>query len=159
MQRLISLVAFLVLVVLTVAVSTQFLAGDWYQAVNQPGWNPPAYILAVAWAVLYLLLAVSAWMVWDSAGGASYLALVWWFMQLIVSVVWSWLFFDLHRVGWAMVALGLWLLLALATIKAFRSFRAKASNLLVPVAAWLVFALWLNFTQWRLNGGGPGSVF
>jgi tryptophan-rich sensory protein len=159
MHRLMSLAIFIALVTLVVVASTQFLAGDWYQGMNQPAWNPPALIVAIVWAVLYLLLAVSAWMLWESARGASYLALVWWFMQLLVSVVWSWLYFDLHRVGWAMVAMGVWLLLSLATIKAFRSFRPEAASLIMPVAAWLVFALWLNFTQWRLNGGGLGSIF
>lgn len=159
MQRLISLVVFLVFVVLSVALASQFTGGDWYQQMQQPDWNPSAMVLAVVWAILYVLLAVSAWMVWDSAREASYLALVWWFMQLVVSVVWSWLFFDLHRVGWAMSALAVWLLLALLTIKSFRTFRLEASSLVMPVAVWLVFALWLNFTQWQLNGGGLGSMF
>lgn len=159
MQRFLTLVLFLVFVISTVAVSTQFGGGDWYRDMNQPDWSPSALVLAAVWAVLYVLLAVSAWMVWDSARGASYMALFWWFMQLLMSVVWAWLFFDLHRVGWAMAAMAVWLLISLMTVKSFRSFRLEASSLMMPVSVWLMFSLWLNFNQWQLNGGGLGSLF
>lgn len=159
MQRFLALVVFIAIVVLTVAIGSQFGAGNWYLAVNQPAWGPPSMLLVVAWSVVYVLLAASAWMVWDVAQSAAYKALVWWFLQLVTSVVWSWLYFDLHRVGWAMAAMGLWLLLSLLTTKSFRQFRLEASSLMMPVAVWLMFALALNFTQWRLNGGGLDSIF
>jgi len=46
----------------------------------------------------------------------------------------------------------------LLTTKSFRSIRVEASNLMLPVTAWLLFALVLNFTQWQLNGGGFHSI-
>jgi len=159
MQRLLTLVLFIVIVVLAVAMGSQFGAGEWYQGVNQPSWNPPATVLVVAWSVVYVLMATSAWMVWDSAQSVAHKALGWWFLQLVVSVVWSWLYFDLHRIGWAMAVMGLWLLLSLITVKSFRAFRLEASSLMMPVSVWLIFALVLNFTQWHLNGGGLGSIF
>ena len=159
MQRLLSLVLFIALVVLAVAIGSQFGAGDWYRDMQQPGWNPPASMLVVAWSVVYVLLATSAWMVWDSAQSVASRALVWWFLQLVTSVVWSWLFFDLHRIGWSMAVMGVWLVLSLICVKSFRAYRLEASSLMMPVAAWLLFALVLNFNQWQLNGGGLGSIF
>lgn len=159
MQRLLTLMVFIVLVVMTVAFGSQFVAGNWYQGLLWSGWAPPVLVLVIAWSVVYVLLATSAWMVWDSAQSIAYKALTWWFMQLIASVVWSWLIFDLHRVGWAMVVMGLWLLLSLITIKSFRALRPQASSLMMPVAVWLVFALALNINQWLNNGGGLGSIF
>ena len=159
MQRLLTLVLFIVLVMLTVFIGSQFGAGDWYREMQQPSWIPPASILIVAWSVVYVLLATSAWMVWDSAQSVAYRAMVGWFLQLVASVLWSWLFFDLHRIGWAMAVMGLWLALSLICIKSFRAYRLEASSLMMPVAAWLVFALVLNFHQWQLNGGGLSSIF
>ncbi len=158
MQRLISLSVFLLLVVAAAVVGGQFVGGDWYQAMNQPEWNPSAMIMALVWAVLYVLMAVSAWMVWETMRGLAWTALSWWGLQLLLSVVWSWLFFGLHRVGWSLGVMGLWLLVVLVTIKSFRTIRLEASSLMMPLAAWLLFALALNFTQWQLNGGGLQSI-
>lgn len=159
MHRLISLAVFLLLVVIAAAVGGQFVGGEWYQAVIQPSWNPPAMVLASVWAVLYVLMAVSAWMVWDAMRGLAAVALAWWGLQLLLSVCWSWMFFGLHRPGWALAVMSLWLLVVLIVIKSFRSIKLEASSLMMPVAAWLLFAWALNFTQWQLNGGGIGSIF
>jgi len=159
MQRLLALIVFIVLVVLTVALGSQFEAGDWYQAVKQPGWGPSPALLVIVWSLVYVLLAASAWMVWDRAQSVAHKALVWWLLQLVASVVWSWVYFGLHRVGWAMAVMGVWLLLSLITARSFRQYRPEASSLMLPVVIWLVFALALNFTQWTLNGGGVNSIF
>jgi len=159
MQRLISLSVFLFLVVAAAVVGGQFVGGEWYQAMNQPAWNPSPMVMALVWAVLYVLMAVSAWMVWETMRGLAQTALAWWGLQLLLSVVWSWLFFGLHRVGWSMGVMGLWLLVVLMTVKSFRSIRVEAGSLMMPVAVWLLFAVSLNFSQWILNGGGLGSIF
>ena len=158
MQRLTALSVFLFLVVLAVAVSGQFVDGEWYQAMNQPGWNPPAIVMAAGWSVLFVLMALSAWMAWDARRGLAQVAMAWWGLQLILSVVWSWMFFGLHRTGWSLAVMGLWLLAASVTTIIFRPVRREACQLMVPVVVWLVFSLALNFTQWLMNGGGFNSI-
>jgi benzodiazapine receptor len=154
MHRLVSLAVFLLLVVIATAVSGQFVGGEWFQAMSQPSWNPPAILMASVWAVLYVLMAVSAWMVWDTMRGLARVALGWWGLQLLLSICWSWLYFGLHRPGLALVALSLWLLVVLIVIRTFRSIKPEASTLMLAVAAWLLFSWVLNFVQWNLNGGG-----
>ena len=155
MHRLASLGFFLLLVVIAVAVGGQFTGGEWYhQVMNQPSWNPPAMVMASVWAVVYVLMAVSAWMVWDTMRGLARVALGWWGLQLLLSICWSWLYFGLHRPGLALVVLSLWLLAVLIVIKTFRSIKPEASTLMLPVAAWLLFSWVLNLAQWKLNGGG-----
>ena len=154
MHRLASLGVFLLLVVIAVAVGGQFVGGDWYQQMNQPSWNPPAMVMALVWAIVYVLMAVSAWMVWDTMRGLARVALGWWGLQLLLSVCWSWLYFGLHRPGSALVVLGLWLLVVLVVIKTFRSIKPEASTLMLPLAAWLLFSWVLNLVQWNMNGGG-----
>ena len=159
MHRLTALGVCIFVVVLAVAVGGRFVGGDWYQAMNQPSWNPPAIILAIVWAVLYVLMAVSAWMVWDTLRSIVQPALAWWGVQLLVGIAWSWMFFGLHRVGWALATMGIWLFVAVITTVSFRSIRLEATVLMLPVVAWLVFSLALGFTQWQLNGGGLHSIF
>jgi len=159
MERLIALAVFLILVVAAAAAGGQFTSGDWYLAMHQPGWNPSAMVMASAWAVLYVLMAVSAWMVWETMRGLASVALGWWGVQLILGVCWSWMFFGLHRTGWALAVMSLWLLAVIMVIKTFRSIKLEASTLMMPVAGWLLFSWVLNFVQWHLNGGGIGSVF
>jgi benzodiazapine receptor len=158
MQRLIALAIFIVIVVLAVAVSTSFPGGDWYQAMNHPSWNPSAIVMTSVWAVLYVLMAVSAWLVWDTLRSMAHAAFAWWGLQLVTGITWSWLFFGMHRIGWAIAVMGFWLLLVLVTAKSFRSVRPAASNLMLPLVIWLLFTLVLNFIQWRLNDGGLQSI-
>ena len=159
MHRLASLAVFLLLVVITAAVAGQFVGGEWYQAMNQPPWNPSPMMLASVWAVIYILMAVSAWMVWDTKRGLAGVALAWWGLQLLFSICWSWMYFGLERIGWTMAVLSLWILVVLIVIKTFRSIRVEASSLMIPVVLWLLFFWVLNFVQWHLNGGGIGSIF
>jgi len=159
MERLIALAVFLLLVVIASAVGGQFVGGDWYQAMNQPSWNPSAMLMASVWAVLYVLMAVSAWMVWETMRGLARAALGLWFFQLLLSVLWSWLYFGLHRIGWSLAVLSLWLIAIVLVIRSFRAIKPEASSMMLPVGLWLLFVWALNFVQWHLNGGGIGTIF
>jgi len=159
MYRLVSLAVFLLLVIATAAAGSQFAGGDWYQFMTKPAWNPSAMMMASVWAVLYVLMAVSAWMIWEAMRGLARNALGWWGLQLLIGIAWSWTFFGLHRIGWAMAIICLWILVVLIVIRTFRPIKKEASNLMLPTAAWLMFVGALNFFQWHLNGGSLGSVF
>ena len=77
--------------------------GTWYAALRKPSFNPPNWIFAPVWSALYLLMATSAWLVWQKAGwsGAKF-ALALFFGQLGLIVAWSGLFFALRRPGMAL---------------------------------------------------------
>lgn len=159
MQRLVSLAVFLLLVIVAAAVSGQFVGGDWYLTMNKPSWNPSPMVMASVWAVLYVLMAVSAWMVWDAMRSLARVALALWGLALLLSICWSWMFFGLHRVGWALAVVSLWLPVVLIVIRTFRPIKSEASSLMIPLAAWLSVIWVLNFFHWHLNGGGLGSIF
>ena len=159
MHRLVSLAVFLLLVVIAAVVGGQFVGGEWYQYMLKPSWSPSAMVMASAWAVLYVLMAVSAWMIWDAMRGLARVALGWWGLQLLLSICWSWMFFGLERVGWALGVISLWIPVVVIVIKTFRPIKQEASTLMLPLAAWLIFLWVLNFFQWNMNGGGLGSIF
>jgi len=159
MSRLISLAVFLLLVVIASAVGGQFVGGDWYYGLIKPSWTPSAVLMSSVWAVLYVLMAVSAWKVWDAREGRSRTVLGWWGLQLLLGVGWSWVLFGLNRLGWALALISLWILVVLVVIRVFRPIKSEAANLMMALAAWLVFVWVLNFFLWHLNGGGLGSFF
>lgn len=159
MHSLLSLGLFLLIVVIAVVVGGQFTGGEWYPAMQQPAWNPPALLMAPLWAVVYVLIAVSGWMIWETMRGLAVAALTWWAAQLLLSVCWSWMYFGLHRPGWALGVMTLWLVVSVLVFRSFNPIRAQAAKLTLPVMAWLAFSWLLNLVQWNLNGGGLKSFF
>jgi tryptophan-rich sensory protein len=147
------LLGWLVLVFVAAAVGRSFPPGAWYAGLAKPAWTPPNWLFAPVWTLLYLLMGLAAWLVWErrgTSGGRWALGLF--LVQLGLNALWSWVFFGLHRPGLAFVEIVLlWLALA-ATIGAFRRVRPLAAGLLVPYLLWVTFAAALNFALWRLNG-------
>lgn len=125
----------------------------WYTALDKPSWNPPAWVFGPAWSLLYVLMAVAAWLVWREGGWKIQgRALGLFFLQWLLNALWTPLFFGMHRPGLAFAEIVcLWLAIAV-TLAAFWRVRKIAGVLLVPYLAWVSFAAALNFTIWRLNG-------
>src|SRR5690606_36483937 len=114
---------------------------EFYGRLALPDWAPPASVFGPAWTLLYVLMALAAWMVWRRAGwsgarGALSLYLV----QLLLNALWSWLFFAWRLGGAAFVeVLVMWLAIA-ATLLAFWRVRPLAGALLLPYLGWVTFA-------------------
>lgn len=146
------LVLFLVLSFAAAAFGAQFAPGAWYDQLDKPSFNPPSWVFGPVWTVLYVLIAVAAWLVWDRrAEAAVALPLAAWGVQLVLNALWSWLFFGLERPGLAFAEiLVLWLAI-LATVVLFWRLRPVAGALLIPYLAWVSFAAVLNGAIWRLN--------
>jgi len=127
-------------------------AGSFYRTLALPPWAPPAGLFGPAWTTLYILMSISAWLVWRTGGfrGAP-LALALFLAQLIPNALWSWLFFAWHQGGPALANIMLlWILLA-ATLVTFLKTKPVAALLLVPYLLWITFAAWLNYSVWHLN--------
>jgi len=127
-------------------------AAQFYGALKLPEWAPPASVFGPVWSVLYLLMAVAAWLVWryrHTVRGTSGLLL--YAMALVPNAMWSWLFFDWHLGLWALIDIGvLWLLVGL-TVRAFWRVRPVFGLLMVPLWAWVSFAGVLNAVLWQTN--------
>lgn len=146
------LLAALGLVVAVAAFGAQFRPGPWYAELAKPAWTPPDAVFPVVWTLLYAMMAVAAWLVWQARGlrGAA-LPLGMFLLQLILNGLWPWLFFGLQRPDLAFCEiLPLWAAV-LATLVLFWRVRPAAGVLLLPYAAWASFAVVLNGAVWRLN--------
>jgi translocator protein len=154
MYEILVLMGFVGACFLAAATSAAFPPGDWYERLAKPSWRPPNWLFGPAWAVLYLTIAVSGWLVWRTAGLAgAVLPLAIYLVQLMLNAAWTPIFFGLHRPDLAFIAIVLLWLLIVATIAAFHPVNAAAAWLLLPYLAWVTFAAALNFTVWRLNRG------
>lgn len=130
-----------------------FTPGPWYDRLRKPSWNPPSWLFAPAWAVLYVMIATAGWLVWKQVGFGP--AMLVYAVQLVINAMWSGLFFGLRRpdIGFYGVT-ALWLSV-LACIVAFAPISPGAMWLMVPYLAWVSFAGFLNWTLWRMNGARP----
>ena len=127
-------------------------APAFYAELDKPAWAPPAAVFGPVWTTLYVLIGVSAWLVWRERGDHGR-ALGWWFAQLVVNALWSWLFFAWMQGAWAFADVVLLWGLIVATIAAFWRIRPLAGALLLPYLAWVSFATALTWAVWRGNPG------
>ncbi len=131
--------------------TTPSIAG-WYATLLKPAWTPPSWIFGPVWSLLYLSMAVAAWLVWRKAGMAGARgALALFAVQLLLNVAWSAIFFGAHRPGLAFAEIVVLWLMILATVVWFRPVSRAAAWLLMPYLLWVAFAAALNFSIWRLN--------
>lgn len=114
-----------------------------YAWMPRPSWAPPGWVFAPVWALLYLLMAVAAFLVWRARGGWSR-ALALYGVQLALNAAWTPIFFGLREpwIAFAEIVL-LWLAVA-ATIIAFARVQKSAALLMAPYLAWMTFAAALN---------------
>jgi tryptophan-rich sensory protein len=127
-------------------------ARDFYTQLDRPSWAPPAGIFGPVWTILYLAMAVAAWLVWRERGWARARGTLGLFvLQLAFNALWSWLFFGWHRGALAFADIILLLALVMATVVAFARIRHAAAWLLVPYLAWVGFATALCFSVWQRN--------
>ncbi len=130
-------------------------SGGWYAALVKPLWNPPSWLFGPVWTLLYVMMAVAAWLVWRCGGWkAQGRALGLYLGQWALNALWTPLFFGLQRPGWAFAEILVLALVLLTTLFSFWKVRRLAGALMVPYALWVAFAAVLNFTIWRLNRGG-----
>ena len=125
----------------------------WYRALAKPSFNPPDWLFGPVWTALYLMMAWAAWRIWRTAGlaGRGRTALLLYAAQLALNLGWTLLFFGAQQVGWALAELIVLFIAILATAWAFARIDRLAAWLLVPYAAWVVFAGLLNAAILQLN--------
>jgi translocator protein len=151
-QLILGAVGWLALIFGAAWVGSRFLPDEWYQQLSKPDWNPPNWLFAPVWTVLYILMAISAWLVWRRYGIAgAVVPLALFVLQLILNAAWTWLFFGLHRPGTALIDIMVLWVVIVATLISFWRLEPLAGVLLLPYLAWVTFASVLNWTILRLN--------
>jgi tryptophan-rich sensory protein len=133
-------------------IGSRYLPGPWYEGLAKPIWTPPNAVFAPVWTLLYLLMAVAAWLVWRRAGFTrARVALSLFIVQLVLNALWSYLFFGAQRPDLAFVDIvALWVVILVVAVQFWREVRV-AGVLMLLYLAWVTFATGLNFALWQMN--------
>lgn len=126
---------------------------SWYINLNKPSFQPPNWIFGPVWVVLFLLMGVSLYLIWNSKDLDSrrLVALGIFAVQLVLNILWSYFFFHLKNPLAAFIEIiVLWLAILITLIIFFR-LQKVAGLLLAPYLVWVAFAAVLNFSIWTLN--------
>ena len=125
---------------------------EWYPYLSKPAGTPPPWIFGPVWTTLYVLMAISAWLIWREygwAGGRS--ALMLFFGQLALNAAWSGIFFGARLPGLALAEIVILWLAIVFNLTVFYWLVPLAAWLLLPYLLWVTYASYLNFGLWRLN--------
>lgn len=150
MNRYVSLALFLALMIGGGGlIGANNIPGEWYQGLAKPPFNPPNWIFAPVWTLLYILIAIAGWRTWLRAPKGA--AMIFWAIQLGLNFLWSPIFFSAENPALALVIiLGL-----LAAIFAFMRLNwavdRPSALMFAPYAAWVSFASLLNASIVWLN--------
>jgi benzodiazapine receptor len=125
---------------------------SWYLTLEKPAINPPSWVFGPVWTALFLLMGYALYLVWTAKTEKSKKwAYVIFGGQLVLNTLWSIIFFGFQNPGLACVEIWILWLAILANIVVFYRINRWAGYLLVPYIAWVSFAIYLNYSIWRLN--------
>jgi len=125
------------------------LPGPWYASLQKPWFNPPNWVFAPTWTVLYIMIAIAGWRAFlrDPKGNAFRV----WVGQIALNFAWSPTVFTFHNLALGLVIILSMLVLILTFIVLQWRSEKSSALLFVPYAAWDAFASVLNFALFQLN--------
>jgi len=125
----------------------------WYADLNKPFFNPPNWIFAPAWTILYVLMGIAFAYVWDDKtdDGLKAKALKLFIYQFLLNLIWTPVFFYFKQPMAALVIIIVLVGMLLLTMNAFRNVDSKPFLLLIPYFLWVCFATCLNASIVYLN--------
>ena len=124
---------------------------DVYQYINLPPFAPPSSLFPIVWTILYILMGISAYGVYESESKYKSSALSLYGIQLIVNFIWPLLFFNGRMFSAAFVCLMILWLLVIFMIIQFYKVKPWTAWLQIPYLIWLTFAAFLNWNVFILN--------
>lgn len=133
---------------------TQSSIDTWYPTIEKPFFNPPNWVFAPVWTLLFIMMGVAGGLVWnklESNEKEVKKALFFFTAQLLLNALWSYLFFGLNNILLALIEIVLLWLIIYETFVLFKQLDKTAGRLLVPYLAWVGFATILTGSIYFLN--------
>ena len=125
----------------------------WYEGLQKPDFNPPSWVFAPVWTILYIFMGLSLYWIFETGvkSQEEKLGLILFLFQLVLNVGWSFLFFGLHSTFFSfLIIVMLWAVLLCTIVQVYR-FSIPAAALLIPYICWISFAAYLNYAILILN--------
>lgn len=124
----------------------------WYSSLKKPLLTPPSYIFGIVWPILYILISISAYIVWKNEKCFPYCsALTFFFIQLFFNLSWSNIFFKKKDVITGLYIIIYMIIFTLLTMLKFYNIDINSFYLLIPYLVWITFALYINVYIYKKN--------
>lgn len=133
---------------------TQSSIDTWYPTLEKPFFNPPNWVFAPVWTLLFIMMGVAGGLIWnrlESNEKEVKKALFFFTAQLLLNALWSYLFFGLCNIFLALIEIILLWLTIYETYILFKKIDKKAGWLLIPYLVWVAFATLLTGAIYYLN--------
>ena len=154
-KKLVSILVWVVgfqLISFYLGLMTQADIATWYPSLQKSSLTPPAIVFPIVWFVLYIMIAIAGWSLWQSRKEQTAQIPLWFYgAQLIMNWTWTPLFFHWHLIGFSFFwIIGIAIFTLLTIMKTQKQYKL-ASYLLIPYFLWSLFAAYLNGVIWVLN--------
>jgi benzodiazapine receptor len=125
----------------------------WYAGLIKPRFMPPDWVFGPVWISLYILMGIAAFLVWRRGLHHQVVrrALAFFGVQLVLNVLWSFLFFGLRSPLAGLIGISILGIAIILTIERFLKASRTAGLLLIPYFLWVSFATGVNLSIWWLN--------
>jgi len=130
-------------------IGSQSTPGTWFENLAKPPFNPPSWVFAPVWTILYVMIAIAGWRIWMARPNSPAMGL--WVAQMLANWLWSPVWFTAHLLWGAFAIITVMLGLIIGFILVARKTDTIAAWLFVPYLAWVSFATLLNFSIAILN--------
>ena len=133
---------------------TQSSITTWYPTLVKPVFNPPNWVFAPVWTMLYTFMGIAAGLIWNEIENKTKevkIGLQYFILQLGLNALWSYLFFGLQNLVLASIEIILLLLILVECYKLFKPINATAAKLFIPYIVWVSFATLLTCSILYLN--------
>lgn len=135
----------------TGSVFTSSSVTTWYPTLTKPNFSPPGWIFGPVWIALYFLMGISLYLIWINKAKDNGKALILFAIQLILNVLWSFMFFGLKSTLYGLIDILVLLVAIILTILFSYKISVLAAILLVPYLVWVSIATILNYNIFLLN--------
>ena len=122
----------------------------WYSSLIKSNLNPPDWVFAPVWTILYLMMTIAIWKFWHSKNRDMNTIYIY-FIHIIINTTWSIIFFAFHNLFIAFIVLIILIILIVLLIVRFRRVNMLSYYLMIPYLLWCFYALFLNFNLLILN--------
>ena len=143
----------LILITFTASAISSFTTSSfkepWYSGITLPSFNPPSWVFAPVWTILYIMMSVAIWKIWKNSFDTKILKI--YFIHLFFNSTWSIVFFGFHLIGLALINLIIILLFIIFLMKEYLIRDKISFYLMTPYLAWSIYALILNSSIFLLN--------
>ena len=121
----------------------------WYSEIILPSFNPPSWVFAPVWTLLYIMMSIAIWKIWINSFNLKLLKL--YFLHLFFNATWSIVFFGFHQIGLALINLIIILIFIILLMRRYLIRNKISFYLMMPYFLWSSYALILNSSIFILN--------